>query len=105
MPVVSPGTRVARATEVIADPELTAIYAERKPSDVTIYLRDGSSLHERVDYCRGEPENPPTPETVIAKFKTVGGHLKPASMDEIADRILHVEREPDLARLGKLLSQ
>ena len=99
-------TRVARATEVIADPELTAIYAERKPSDVTIYLRDGSTLHERVEYCRGEPENPPTPEVIIAKFNTVGGgHRKPALMDEIADRILHIEREPNLARLGKLLSQ
>jgi 2-methylcitrate dehydratase PrpD len=99
-------TRVARATEVIADPELTAIYAERKPSDVTIYLRDGSMLHERVEYCRGEPENPPTPEVVLKKFKTVGSvYGKPELMDEIADRILHVEREPNLSQLGKLLSQ
>jgi hypothetical protein len=44
-------SRVAKATEVIADPELTAIYAERKPCDVTIHLRDGRALRERVDYA------------------------------------------------------
>jgi len=63
-------------------------------------------LHERVEYCRGEPENPPTPEVVLKKFKTVGSvYGKPELMDEIADRILHVEREPNLSQLGKLLSQ
>src|SRR6516165_1815263 len=30
-------SRVAKATEVVADPALTAIYAERKPCDVTIH--------------------------------------------------------------------
>lgn len=98
--------RVARATEVVADPELTAIYAERKPSDVTIFLRDGRTLHERVDYCRGEPENPPTPDAVLRKFNSVAGDRLGASvMDEIAARILHLEREPDLKRLGLLLAR
>jgi 2-methylcitrate dehydratase PrpD len=98
--------RVASATEVVADPELTAIYAERKPSEVTLYLRDGRTLRERVDYCRGEPENPLSPDTVIAKFRDVGGdRLGSTALDEIAARILHLEREPDLARLGQLLAQ
>ena len=83
-------TRVASATEVIADPELTAIYAERKPCDVTLYLRDGRKLQERVDYCRGEPENPPGADIVMAKFHELGGaHLGKAALDEIADRVLN----------------
>ncbi len=71
-------SRVAKATEVIADPEFTAIYAERKPCDVTIHLRDGRAVRERVDYCRGEPENPPEPSTVIAKFRANAGERAPA---------------------------
>ena len=99
-------SRVARATEVVADPELTAIYAERKPCDVTIHLRDGQALRERVDYCRGEPENPPQPSTVIAKFRANAGELVPSKMlDEIAERVLGLERERDLGPLLRLLRQ
>jgi 2-methylcitrate dehydratase PrpD len=97
--------RVATATEVIADAELTAIYAERKPCDVTIHLRDGRTLRERVDYCRGEPENPPEPTTVIAKFReNADAQLGANALDEIADRILGLEHEVDLAPLMRLLA-
>ncbi len=106
MPLDPELMRLARATEVIADPEFTAIYAECKPSDVTLYLRDGRALRERVDYCRGEPENPPTVDIVMKKFKTLTGDVIDASiMEEIADRILAIEREPDLSRLRRLVAR
>jgi len=98
--------RVAKATEVIADPELTSIYAERKPCDVTVHLRDGRTLRERVDYCRGEPENPPESVVVIAKFREIGSaRLGAKALDEIAERILGLEHEADLAPLMRLLAQ
>jgi 2-methylcitrate dehydratase PrpD len=98
--------RVALATEVVPDAELTAIYAEKKPSDVTVYLKDGRALRERVDYCRGEPENPPTPDTLLRKFRIVAGDgLDAATMDEIAERVLNLESEASLARLGELVAQ
>jgi 2-methylcitrate dehydratase PrpD len=98
--------RVAKATEVIADPELTSIYAERKPCDVTVHLRDGRMLRERVDYCRGEPENPAESAAVIAKFREIGGaRLGAKALDEIAERILGLEHEADLAPLMRLLAQ
>jgi 2-methylcitrate dehydratase PrpD len=91
---------------VIADPELTAIYGERKPCDVTIHLREGRALRERVDYCRGEPENPPVPSTVIAKFHANAGKRAPAkALEEIADRVLGLERERELGPLLRLLRQ
>jgi 2-methylcitrate dehydratase PrpD len=97
--------RVAKSTEVIADPALTAIYAERKPCDVTVFLRDGRELRERVDYCRGEPENPPLPDTVVAKFREIAGsRLSAKALDEIVDRILRLERESDVTLLTRLLA-
>lgn len=97
--------RVAKTTEVIADPALTAIYAERKPCDVSVHLRDGRELRERVDYCRGEPENPPQPETVVAKFReNAGAQLSAKALDEIADRILRLEREYSVNDLTRLLA-
>lgn len=98
-------TRLARATEVVADPELTAIYAERKPCDVTLILRDGRTLNERVDYCRGEPENPPSEDSVVEKFRALAEtSLSERAMDELADVVLSLERQPDTSRLSRLLT-
>lgn len=96
--------RIARATEVVADPALTAIYEERKPCEVTLHLRDGRALRERVDFCRGEPEHPPTEETVIAKFSDLcAGHLARDTAREIVDLVLSIEQHTDLWRLCDLL--
>jgi 2-methylcitrate dehydratase PrpD len=96
--------RLARATEVIADPELTAIYAERKPCDVALHLRDGRVLRERVEFCRGEPENPPSEDAVIAKFSSLAAPFLPrASLDEFAGLVLSLERQTTLGRLEQLL--
>ena len=96
--------RIARATEVVADAALTAIYEERKPCEVTLHLRDGRALRERVDFCRGEPEHPPTEEAVIAKFSDLcAGHLARDTAREIVDIVLSIEQQTDLRRLGDLL--
>ena len=92
--------RIARATEVIADPELTAIYEQRKPCDVSLMLRDGRTLRERVDYCRGEPENPPTEEAVVAKFRDLTApHLSKAAADCIVEFVMEIERRKNLRPL------
>ena len=96
--------RLARATEVIADPELTAIYAERKPCDVALHLRDGRVLRERVEFCRGEPENPPSEDAVLAKFSSLAAPFLPrASIDEFAGLVLSLERQTTLGRLEQIL--
>ena len=96
--------RIACATEVLEDPELTAIYEQRKPCDVTLYLRDGRTLHERVDYCRGEPENPASEATVIDKFfDLTATRLAPATGQKIVDFVLDVEKRADLSSLGEWL--
>jgi len=96
--------RIARSTEVIADPELTAVYAERKPCDVTLHLRDGRRLRERVDYCRGEPENPASEDAVIAKFDALAAPFLPrASLEEFAGLVLSLERQTTPDRLDQIL--
>lgn len=96
--------RIARATEIIADPELTAIYESRKPCDVSLILRDGRTLNERVDYCRGEPENPPAEEAVVAKFRDLTApHLSQAAADCIVELVMETERRKNLHPLAEAL--
>jgi 2-methylcitrate dehydratase PrpD len=98
--------RIARATEVIADPELTAVYEQRKPCDVSLILRDGRTLHERVDYCRGEPENPPTEQAVVAKFRDLTApHLSQTAADCIVEFVMDAERRTNLGPLAQALQK
>ena len=96
--------RIARATEVVVDPELTAIYEQRKPCDVTLHLRDGRVLNERVDFCSGEPENPVTDAAVIDKFfDLTRGHLARDAGEQIIEFVLDIERQPEVSSLCNLL--
>ncbi|MEK7875008.1 MAG: hypothetical protein AAB325_02345, partial [Pseudomonadota bacterium] len=98
--------RIARATEVIADPELTAVYEQHKPCDVTLYLRDGHALNERVDYCRGEPENPASEAAVVGKFfDLTAARLARGTGEKITDFVLDIERRKDLSHLGDWLME
>ncbi len=58
-------------TEVIEDPELTAIFPEKWACRVTVELDDGTIYEERVDVPKGEPENPMSPADVSRKFHTL----------------------------------
>ena len=96
--------RIARATQVVEDPELTAIYEQKKPCDVTIVLRDGRAFRERVDYCRGEPENPPTEDAVVQKFRDLtAAHLSNDAADRLIELVLEIERRPNLHPLTEVL--
>ena len=96
--------RIARATRVVTDPELTAIYEQRKPCDVSLILRDGRTLNERVDYCRGEPENPPTEEAVVAKFRDLTApHLSKTAADCIIEFVMQAEIRKNLRPLADAL--
>jgi 2-methylcitrate dehydratase PrpD len=98
--------RLARATEVIADPALTAIYAARKPCEVTLILRNGQAFSETVEYCRGEPENPADDATVMAKFRGLAEPFLTAyEMDELAGLVLALDRAEYPGRLFALLRE
>jgi len=96
--------RIARATQVIEDPALTAIYEERKPCDVTLFLRDGRSVRTRVDFCRGEPENPASEQQVMEKFEALtAGHLAAGAAARLADCVLSIEQQESLRPLTEAL--
>ena len=54
--------------------DLDAAFPDRWPAEVEIELRDGRTLSERVDFPKGDPENPLTPTELEGKFRelTVG---------------------------------
>lgn len=56
-------------TEVLEDPELTAIFPEKWACRVQVVLKDGSVHEAQVDIPKGEPGNPMTELERQAKFR------------------------------------
>lgn len=105
-------------TECYRDPSLDAEYPKSWPAAVEIRLRNGRVLRQRVAHALGEPESPVKREALVERFVEMiapGLELDVQSdraIEEVADlqrtaraaaeRILHLEREPDLGVLAAL---
>jgi 2-methylcitrate dehydratase PrpD len=59
---------VLARTDVVADPELTALYPDKFPARVTITLTDGRKLQETRHFPKGDPQDPLTPAEIEDKF-------------------------------------
>jgi 2-methylcitrate dehydratase PrpD len=87
-------------TECYRDASLDAVYPETWPAVVEIETVDGQFFIERSNYALGEPENPVSREGLVAKFVDLTGErLGGDCALALADRILHLESEPDVKRV------
>ena len=80
---VSNGTILSLTKKVIVleDEELTRLCPEKRASILTIQMSNGTKLTKRVDYPKGEPENPLSQTELEAKFRELamfGGLTKEA---------------------------
>ena len=58
---------LAQKVKVIEDPELTAESPKKRIAVVTVFFCDGTKQTARVDYAKGDPENPMTQEELAEK--------------------------------------
>ena len=58
---------LAQKVKVIEDPDLTAESSKKRVAIVTVQMNDGTEHAARVDYAKGDPENPMTDEELAEK--------------------------------------
>ena len=87
-------------TDCFRDPSLDQDYPRRWPAAAEIHLRDGRVLCQRVEFATGEPENPVPRTALVEKFVGLSAR---ADAQQLAERILAIDAEADLAALGKAL--
>lgn len=77
------------------------------PAKVSIRFRDGQTVHARVDYSKGHPRNPMTPEEFVAKTvdcATVAARpLDAETVDRFASTVSELQSIPDIAMLVQTL--
>ena len=96
--------RVLERTEVVADPELTALYPEKFPARVEVTLDGGTILRAEVMYPLGDPENPLSNEALAEKFLDNARDAIPADVAErFVDGALRLDRVADLPALMRPL--
>lgn len=97
---------IADKVDAIADAELDKVPLRpmSMPSVVTLTTKTGESYTHRVDYQRGDPRNPFTPEEFVTKFHTCADRLigepQASRIVEVIDRL---EKLDDLSQLSSAL--
>ena len=92
--------RMMQKIHITADPILTAMYPGKWPATVEIITRSGARLTGRVDFPKGDPENPLSEAEVVEKFKMLTrGLITEAWADVLCTRVLAVDECQDVSTL------
>jgi 2-methylcitrate dehydratase PrpD len=102
----SPEVReMMKRVSCVLDADLDRVYPKQWPASVEIVIRDGRRFSTKVNYPRGDPENPLSWEEVIQKFEGLTAPVfSREDRAEIISRVRSLETEAGLASLSSLLS-
>ena len=65
---------LTQRVSIIPDEELSRLVPDKRVAIVNVHMRNGNVLTEKVEYPKGEPENPLTSEENMAKFLSMTEH-------------------------------
>lgn len=89
--------------ECFTDEELDKEYPARWRSRVEIETVDGSKYSQRIDFPRGDPENPLTWDQIIEKFKSLGSSVYSKERLERIVKRVRALNEGEIGPLYQLL--
>lgn len=89
----------------VLDPELDKAYPRRWPASVEIVTKDGRHFSTRIDYPKGDPENPLSWEELVQKFDELSSPvLSEDRRNKTISRVRSLETEENISNLTNLLS-
>jgi len=95
--------RLRSSVKVDVDPDIEAAYPEKNGCIVRIKTKNGEVYEGRVDYAKGEPEDPLTNDEIVAKFERLTGKTLAAhQIHSIIRSALKLEALQDVGKLVRL---
>jgi 2-methylcitrate dehydratase len=92
-----------KKVEVVADPEIEAVFPELQRTIVTIRTADGGEFTKRLDYPKGDPRNPLTDREVEEKFDALAAPvLSEAGRRALKEAVWGLENVGSIANLMEL---
>jgi 2-methylcitrate dehydratase PrpD len=96
--------RVMKLVECVVDPELDRTFPKQWCATAEILTKDGKTYSTKVEYCKGDPENPLSWEEVIEKFHDLSHRLfTKQRRQKIVDQVRHLEKIKDLRKWSLIL--
>jgi 2-methylcitrate dehydratase len=91
--------------EVVADPEIEALFPELQRVIVKIVTTDGREMTKQIDYPKGDPRNPLTDEEIEEKFDALAEPILSADQRKrIKDATWNVDRLESITDLMGLMA-
>jgi 2-methylcitrate dehydratase len=89
-----------RKVEVVADPEIEALFPKLQRVRVRITTTDGRTFDKQIDYPKGDPRNPLSDREIEDKFDALAEPvLSPGRRQKIKDAVWRLERERSISDL------
>jgi 2-methylcitrate dehydratase len=90
--------------EVVADPEIEALFPELQRVIVKISTTDGREFTKQIDYPKGDPRNPLTDQEIEEKFDALAEPILPAdARKRIKDAVWDLDELDSITGLMKLM--
>ena len=97
---------ISRIVKIEHDPSLDHLYPEKMPSIVEVLTVTGKRLTCRVDYRRGDPQNPLSDQAIEEKFMALtAGHLSKGAARKICNAVWTLDNMQDINELAKRFSK
>ena len=93
-----------RKIEVIADPEIDALFPKVKRATVTIETSDGRSFTKTEDHAKGRAARPLTDNELIAKFRAnASAAVSESRLNDIIDATMNLDEIDNVRKFIKLI--
>src|SRR5262249_8747834 len=91
---------LTRKITVKEDAALTALFPAKSATMLTIHLKSGKVITEKVEYPKGHSQNPVTDEEIESKFRQLAQRfLKEPEVDAIVDFVWTLDQQPSVTPL------
>jgi len=96
--------RMMRQVECVVDPDLDKTFPKQWCATAEIFTKDGKRYFTKIEYPKGDPENPLSWDEVIEKFNDLSSRsLTKERRLKIVDQVRKLEEIRDLQRWSSLL--
>jgi 2-methylcitrate dehydratase PrpD len=96
--------RMMKKIEYFVDPDLDRTFPKQWGATAEILTKDSMKYFTRVEYCKGDPENPLSWDEVIEKFNDLSSRfMTKERRSEIVDQVKRLEKIRDLQKWSPLL--
>jgi 2-methylcitrate dehydratase PrpD len=98
--------QMMKRVEYRVDTELDRTFPEQWCATAEILTKDGKRLFTKVEYCKGDPENPLTWEELIEKFHDLSSRFWSVNRRvKIVEQVRNLEKVRDIREWSSLLLQ